>query len=149
MIKYVKGSVFDTDCDIIAHGCNCRGGFGKGVAYHMALLHPKAKQFYMQKYRYLHGWKLGDVQYVSSKGKIIANCATQDKYWKTGDTKEPLAVYWAIRSCMVKLFHYASIYNLTVAMPKIGAGLAGGDWDEIEKIIEEASEGLTVKVYVL
>jgi len=148
MIEYVKGSVFDTDCDIIAHGCNCRGGFGKGVAYHMAKLHPRAKEWYLKKHK-AGDWTLGDVQFLNSKDKIIANCATQDTYWQTGDKKEVLANYWAIRSCMVKLAYFADINRMTVAMPKIGAGLAGGDWDKIEKIINHEFGEIPIKVYVL
>jgi hypothetical protein len=34
-------------------------------------------------------------------------------------------------------------------MPKIGAGLAGGNWDIIAKIIEEESGTVEVRVYVL
>lgn len=31
-----------------------------------------------------------------------------------------------------------SVYkNKTIGMPKIGAGLAGGDWNKIEKIIKK------------
>jgi hypothetical protein len=32
-------------------------------------------------------------------------------------------------------------------MPRIGSGLAGGKWEVIEKIVEEALEGLPVVVY--
>jgi len=147
MIQYIKGNVFDTDCDIIAHGCNCRGGYGKGVARAMSKIHPAAKNAYLTKHR-AEGWKLGDVQFVESHGKIIANCATQKNFWSKGK-KDVLVSYWAVRSCMDKLFNYAYKNNLTVAMPKIGSGLAGGDWEQIVKSIDRAANGQTVKVYVL
>lgn len=31
-IKYIKGSLLDTDAKIIVHGCNCQGVMGSGVA---------------------------------------------------------------------------------------------------------------------
>lgn len=34
-------------------------------------------------------------------------------------------------------------------MPKIGAGLAGGNWEIIEKIINEESIGTEIRVYIL
>lgn len=84
MVRYVKGDLFTTDCDLIAHGCNCRGGYGSGVAYTMAKLYPKAKYYYLDKYEE-DGWKLGDVQMVYQRdGKYIANCATQDAYLPRG-----------------------------------------------------------------
>ena len=36
-----------------------------------------------------------------------------------------------------------------VGLPKIGAGLAGGDWDVIAKIIEEELSGENVTIVVL
>ena len=43
MIHYAKGDLFDTDHQIIAHGCNCRGGYGAGIAGQMAKKYPKAR----------------------------------------------------------------------------------------------------------
>lgn len=36
-----------------------------------------------------------------------------------------------------KVARFSLINRLTIQMPKIGSGLAGGDWSEIEKIINE------------
>lgn len=62
---------------------------------------------------------------------------------------EPLADYSAIRECMEKVKRFAKMKHLTVAMPKIGAGLAGGDWKIIEKILEEVFTDHDVTVYTL
>jgi hypothetical protein len=37
---------------------------------------------------------------------------------------------------------------MAVQMPKIGSGLAGGDWTIIEKIIEETLEGVETFILV-
>ena len=41
--------------------------------------------------------------------------------------------------------------SLKIGLPKLGAGLAGGDWEIISTIIEEelCSRGLDVTIYVL
>jgi len=147
VINYVRGNLFSTDCDIIAHGCNCRGGFGKGIAAHMAKLYPKAREAYLRKYK-TEGWQLGDVQFVQNNGKIIANCATQDRYWKTG-AKTVLVECWAVRSCMAKIASYASAKKLSVALPRIGAGLAGGNWDKIKQILERELQNIDTVIYEL
>ena len=36
-----------------------------------------------------------------------------------------------------------------IGLPKIGAGLAGGDWNVIQKIIEEELPGENVTIVVL
>jgi len=146
MIKYVKGDLFEAKEDIIAHGCNCRGGFGSGVAYTMAMKYPKVRELYLEKYDE-EGWALGDVQYVHTvSGKIIANCATQDRFLPRGVCH---ADYDAITVAMVRLKVYAKNRGLSVAIPKIGAGLAGGDWDTVEGILNEVFSDYDVTVYCL
>ena len=146
MVKYVKGDLFSTDCDIIAHGCNCRGGFGSGVARIVALKYPKARELYLEKYEEV-GWKLGDVQFVTTvSGKIIANCATQDAYLPRGVCH---ASYDGILRAMDKVKCFAQPKNLSIAIPKIGAGLAGGDWSKIEKILNRVFSNYDVTVYYL
>ena len=146
MVKYIKGDLFSTDADIIAHGCNCRGGFGSGVAKIVATKYPKARHYYLDKFDE-DGWNLGEVQFVPQwNGKIIANCATQDKYGYSGELN---ADYDAIRLAMSKVKDYAKDKNLTIAIPKIGAGLAGGDWNTIEAILNEVFGDYDVTVYYL
>jgi O-acetyl-ADP-ribose deacetylase (regulator of RNase III) len=146
MVKYVKGDLFDTTCDIIAHGCNCIGAFGAGVAYMVAQNYPKAKDYYMDKFQE-DGWKLGDVQMVMQRdGKYLANCATQDGIFPRNVIH---ADYDAIRLCMEKVKHFAKDKGLSIAIPKIGAGLAGGDWNTIEGILNDVFSDYDVTVYYL
>lgn len=146
MVKYVKGDLFDTDCDIIAHGCNCRGGYGSGVAYMMAMRYPKAREMYLEKFED-EGWKLGDVQFVRTHdGKVIANCATQAAYLPRGKCH---ADYAAIHASMNAVRDFAKTNHKSVAIPKIGAGLAGGDWKVIEKILNRVFSDYDVTVYHL
>jgi hypothetical protein len=46
---------------------------------------------------------------------------------------------------------FAKQQGATVHMPRIGAGLAGGDWGKISRIIEDelAGKGVEVTVYTL
>jgi O-acetyl-ADP-ribose deacetylase (regulator of RNase III) len=146
MIHYIQGDLFDTDAEVIAHGCNCKGGFGSGVAGIMARKYPKAKHYYLDKHDE-EGWKLGDVQFVRQwNGKYIANCATQDAYYPRDRVH---ADYNAIRASMEKVKEFAKSKNMKIAIPKIGAGLAGGDWNIIEKILNDVFSDYDVTVYYL
>lgn len=146
MLKYKEGDLFQTDCDIIAHGCNCRGGYGSGVAYTMSRDYPKARDMYLEKFEE-DGWNLGDVQFVLQRdGKYIANCATQYNYLPRGPRH---ANYDAIEECMGKVKDFAKHKGLSIAMPKIGAGLAGGEWFVIEKILQKVFTDYDVTVYYL
>lgn len=145
MVTTVKGDVFRSGAGIIAHGCNCRGGYGSGVAGIMARKYPKARNAYIEKFQ-TEGWQLGDVQFVGFASIVIANCATQKAYLPRGRRHVD---YDAIRTCMIKVKEFAKVSGLTVAMPKIGAGLAGGDWGTIKKILKEVFTDYDVTVYHL
>jgi len=141
----VEGDVFASGANVIAHGCNTKGGFGSGVAGIMAKKHPSARTSYLSKYR-TEEWQLGDVQFVLSTGVIIANCATQKDYLPRGKRH---ADYDAIRICMTKVKDFAKEYGYTIAIPKIGAGLAGGDWKIIKKILDEVFADYDCAVHYL
>jgi O-acetyl-ADP-ribose deacetylase (regulator of RNase III) len=146
MIIYKKGDLLQAPEDVIAHGVNCVGGFGSGVAGQIAKKFPKAKAYYLEKYED-EGWKLGDVQFVKVYGeRYIANCATQYEYYPRDRVH---ADYPAIEQAMKTLKEYCQENNKTVAIPKIGAGLAGGDWVKIEEIINNVFEDYPITVYYL
>lgn len=145
-VTEIKGDLFETDCQVIAHGVNCRNGFGSGVAGQIAKIHPFAKRLYHRKFEE-EGWRLGEIQVVSDRhnNRFFMNCATQDKYGYDG---EVLVNYEAVRTCMEKARDYCKKYGFTLAIPKIGCGLAGGDWKIVKDILNEVFTEMEVKVYV-
>lgn len=132
-----KGNLFDTSCKIIAHGVNCRGGFGSGVALQIAKRYPEVKLAYLKKHQSHEKWKLGDVQYVLVMNHIIANMATQYDY---GRVVKLYADYPSINKCFESILKFATELNVSVAMPKVGCGLAGGDWNIVCKLLQSSQE---------
>ena len=147
MIVYKTGDVLASTEKRIAHGCNCSGGFGSGFAKAVAQLYPSVRQAYLHRYN-TRGWKLGECQILGvgdGTGREIANCATQQRYGKPDEG--PYVSYPAIRQVFRDLCS-SSWRDGGFAIPKIGAGLAGGNWDIISKIIEEESGDVEVRVYI-
>lgn len=144
MVKIVKGDLFKGEVDIIAHGCNTKNGFGSGVAGTIALQHPRAKIEYHAKF-FKDGWELGDVQFVMSNSQTIANCATQNEYYPRNKVH---ADYYSIRVAMEKVKAFAKAGNFSVGMPRIGCGLAGGDWSIVKDILDEVFSDYDVTVFV-
>lgn len=151
-IKLIQGDLFTAKCDIIAHGCNCSGGFGSGVAGQIAKRWPRVREAYLQKYQ-KSGWKLGEIQLVFSTNDlelpIIANIATQEDFGYDGQL---YVDYKAVKTGLNKVFKYCNEHNLSVALPKIGCGLAGGDWDKVYQIIQTLSSkypSVAIEVYEL
>lgn len=135
-IQYINGNLFDTSRQIIGHAVNCRGGFGSGVAGQIARLYPLVRTAYLSKFK-SEGWHLGEIQVVPVKDKIIVNCAMQDTYGRSGIHVN----YEACFQAFCKLFRYASMHQDGIALPKVGSGLAGGQWNLVE---EQLLKALTI-----
>lgn len=145
MIRIIKENVMNFKEDIMAHGCNCVGGFGAGVALAVAKMHPEVKAAYLSRHRQ-KPWTIGEVQVVKLQNdKHIANVMTQKNYLPRG---VDLFEYDAFRSICKELKQLCVKNSWSLAFPKIGAGLAGGDWSRIYKIMEEELVDIDVCVYV-
>lgn len=134
MLKYVKGDLLAVRTGIIGHGVNCRGAFGSGVAGQIARMYPQVRKLYLQRHTTI-GWQLGDVQFIDltkmDPKLIVANIASQDDY----GTDKVNVDYSGLAIGLEKVFRFAELENLPVALPKIGCGLAGGSWETVERII--------------
>jgi O-acetyl-ADP-ribose deacetylase (regulator of RNase III) len=145
-IKYVKSDLLEAQEKVLLHSCNSLGVMGAGVAKLIREKWPKAYQDYRDSYD-SYGLPLGSI--VSSKqpdGKIILNAITQDTFGRTGVHVS----YWAIANVIYQLDQNSAVQKIgLVAMPMIGAGLAGGDWNVIEAIIENTAKNFQPVVYHL
>ena len=141
-ITYIKGDLFKTEHTHILHGCNAQGVMRSGVAAIVRRDYPEAYEDYLRIYRE-EGLFLGFIHPCKSKDKIIINAITQHLFGKNG---KRFVSYDAVAECMNKV----NIMNIqSVAMPKIGAGLGGGDWNVIEQIIISEVKNIPVYVYEL
>lgn len=149
-IIYRKGDLLECEEKIIVHGCNAQGRMGAGVAKAIRAKYPKAYREYIRAHQ-TNGLELGQVICVDCGDKLIINAITQEHY---GRAPIRYVSYTAVRKCMVRVNHFFDApcyahYTKQVAMPKIGAGLAGGDWDVIAQIIEEESTNFQPVIYEL
>lgn len=133
-MQYIEKDITTVDFGIVAHGVNCQGAMGSGVA---KAIKEKWPQIYV---RYLQAGTgetmLGAVDLIDVKPDtdqlFVANCYTQLFYGNNGR----FANEDAIAQALDRVMQYAAYYNLPVYLPKIGAGLGGLDWEkEVEPII--------------
>lgn len=150
MLKYIEGDLLKSEETFIIHGCNCWKVMGSGIAAQIRTKYPQAADADMNT-----AWgdrdKLGT--YSSATGftdgglkRIIINAYTQFDF----GTDKRNVDYEAIKEVFTKLCKdYPEIE--TFAMPKIGAGLARGDWPTIEKILDTVSANYrkTFHIYIL
>lgn len=142
MMKVIQGDLLKAALEgrfnLIIHGCNCHCTMGAGIARGIKTLFPEA---YEADRSTVKGdmTKLGTISWAQvERGEqeiIIINAYTQFDY--TG--AEVLVDYRAVRDCMKLVKQQFS--GKRIAYPKIGAGLAGGEWSRIASIIEEELAG--------
>ena len=146
-IEYRKGDLFETDVKTIIHGCNAQGVMGSGVAKIIRDKFPKAYERYRTEYEQHHNLKMGSIVVVPCDDKIVVNAITQEFFGRDG---KRYVSYDAVDDCMKRINEMCEIYGITeVAMPQIGAGLGGGSWEVIEKIIENQLDKVKPIVYTL
>lgn len=162
MIKIVKGNLLDATEDIIAHQVNCCGVMGAGVAKQIRENFPGAYRHYREECDSAHFEEelLGECmllwcscKYDPDCYKGIANLFGQVFYGGGKAHTNEEALRYALKSLAVQLYRYHIVTERplkNIAMPyKIGCGLAGGNWDNIYKIIEEELADFNVTLYKL
>jgi O-acetyl-ADP-ribose deacetylase (regulator of RNase III) len=143
-IEYVKGDLLQTNIRHIMHGCNSHGVMGSGVAKAIRDKYPQAFRDYNDTYNN-YGLELGNIVVsVQDDGKVIHNAITQKDYGR--DPSRVYVSYWAIAESFRKINQWGIS---EIAIPKIGAGLANGDWRVIEAIIKNTLTTTKPYVYVL
>lgn len=135
MVTYIEnGDIFALqDVQGYAHGCNCVGAMGKGIALQFKQKYPDMYMEYKKKCS-SGEYVLGDVfEYVAGNVHIY-NLATQ-RSWKTRAEIE------AVRSSLRRMLELAQSRSVhSIALPKIGAGLGGLKWEDVKAEINAAAE---------
>ena len=149
MINYIEGDVLlaleKGELDVVLHGCNCQGGFGSGIAGQIARKWPHVRDAYLRLHR-SGGTILGFFQPVLiGNDQFIVNAGTQDRYMPRGVVH---ADYDAINDVLESLKLYTTNKHQRIGIPKIGSGLAGGDWEEVERIALKHFSDRDITVYI-
>ncbi len=130
---------------IIVHCCNNIGVWGAGFTGSISKKWTRPEAMYLKKKSYV----LGNIELISVENNIqICNMIGQ-RGVKSPSNPEPVN-YKAIEIGLKTLSAYMNLNKVKVlVMPKIGCGLAGGKWTEIEPIIKEAfrKSRVTINVY--
>ena len=141
-MKILRGDLIELakagELDVIVQGCNCQCRMGRGIALTIKQQFPEAYTADCQT-------KTGDrdklgtftTAHIDRDGYnfTIVNGYTQFNWQGEG----VLADYEAIRSVFRQV--KAQFHGLRIGYPKLGAGLARGDWEIISKTIEAELAG--------
>lgn len=119
----------------ILHQVNCQGAFGAGFAKEIANRWPQARQDYIDGLK--QGAYLGD--FIASKVSnecTIVHLYGQEYYGNGKKSGKCFTDYDALENSIKKFKE--SYPNSNAVCPKfIGCGLAGGDWQKVENILNK------------
>lgn len=149
MLIYKNGDLLKSDCTVIMHQANCFKTMGAGIAKSISKLYPAVDQA-DKDYPDNAEDRLGKFSYAIVNKITIANLYGQYHYGRGKQTN-----YEALENSIDKFLIYAktnkNIDITKIGVPKIGAGLAGGNWNLIEGILNRQSQkhGIDIYIYIL
>ncbi len=152
-VRYRVGDATAPSADgnkIIAHICNDQGAWGKGFVLALSRRWQQPAESFKSWFKEGGDFGLAGVQFVQVEPDVwVANMIGQHGL-KTQKGVPPIR-YEALRTCLEAVASKAKELGATVHMPRIGCGLAGGEWSKVEPIIIETlcEKGIEVTVYDL
>jgi O-acetyl-ADP-ribose deacetylase (regulator of RNase III) len=129
-VEYRTGDLFEQGLPALAHGVNCRGGMG-GIAGVFAAKWPRMRDEY-QAVCSIGALQPGDVlPWTAPDGTLVYNCATQLE--PGADARLD-----AIQDSLAAAVHDAEARGIDqIGMPRIGAGIGGLQWPEVQEAVEQ------------
>lgn len=131
MIRYIHGDIFESGASLLINPVNCVGVSGAGLAL-------KFRQKYPENFRSYRAWCDGGRSYpgtiyiskIQPDGKIIGNMTTKKHWREKSNILDIIAGLAALRAFFI-------VYpGVSCALPKVGCGLGGLDWQEVRKAVD-------------
>lgn len=138
MLTLITGNILESTAECLVNTVNCEGFMGKGIAYQFKKAFPKNNEDYVRACR-TGELTVGKIHTFYENGKTIINFPTKDK-WRE---KSQL---WYIEKGMDELTNFIQAQNIkSIAIPPLGCGNGGLEWDEVQKIIFDRASKLDNK----
>lgn len=154
MLHYVEGDLLQSNCTVIMHQANCQKIMGAGIAKSIASMYPLAERVdkdnpHSPQDRY-GSYTLA----VNPNGVTVVNLYGQLNPGRANKNVQDERVQ-KLESAIHSAFHLlnsnqvSSINSSKVGLPYgIGCGLAGGDWEKVEKMLETVSSFHNIDIYL-
>ena len=142
MISYTTGNILESGADCLVNTVNCEGYMGKGIAYQFKLKYPRNYEYYVKECRAKRMYP-GRVLAFCEDGKMILNFPTKDK-WREKSSEE------YIENGMSSLVKQIVDLNIkSIAIPPLGCGNGGLDWNRVKEIIERHIQTIKNKYEII
>ncbi len=141
-IEFIKSDLFTIEAEAHVNTVNCVGVMGKGVA-------AECRKRYPELYRAYQGvcsrgeLQPGDTWTWTSGSTMIFNVATKD-HWRN-----PSQYIWVAKGLISLKKEILRTGVQSVAIPALGCGNGGLDWQKVRKMVIKCLSDLPVKIYVV
>ena len=146
-IEFVSGDLFANAHGVqaLAHGCNCQGSMGAGIAKEFRERYPAMYQQYRARCKAEpRQFNLGDAWLWKAEDQTwVFNLGTQEGVWRAR------ASYQAIEAALTSMRQQADREGIpSIAIPRIGAGYGGLSWKKVRAIVEKVFADWAGTLYV-
>lgn len=136
MLQFIKNkNIFNIDAKYLVNPVNCVGVMGKGLALEFKKKYPK--MFYTYKL-YCNNRKInpGHITFIADGDHVIVLFPTK-RHWRDRSKKEDIDNGLKDLSEQIDII-LATGNNFTIAIPRIGCGLGGLNWEcQVKPLINE------------
>jgi O-acetyl-ADP-ribose deacetylase (regulator of RNase III) len=145
MIKFLKGDLLKSDAQALVNAVNTVGVMGKGIALQFKNRYPENYKVYKEACK--NGeLSIGKILVVKEgdliNEKFIVNFPTK-QHWRNSSEIS------YIHDGLIALQKAIKEYDIqSIAIPPLGCGLGGLDWDVVRPMIIEALQDLDVNIYI-
>ncbi len=146
MIKYLTGNILDSSAQALVNTVNTVGVMGKGIALQFKKAYPNNYKAYKQACKN-DKVEIGKLfvttdSNTNSGEKIIINFPTKKDWRKPSE-------YAFVEAGLKDLVQVIEGYNLeSVAIPPLGSGNGGLEWEKVKKIIHQYLSNLSTDILV-
>lgn len=128
VIKYTQGDIFESKCQAIINTVNCEGKMGKGLAYQFKKKFPEMEQEYVKVCK--KGELCPGKLHIYQENKfLIINFPTKNKW------REKSKIEYIINGLRKLKEEVVKRDIKSVAIPPLGAGNGGLNWNEVKSEI--------------
>jgi len=131
MIQYIRGNLFTSNAKVLINTVNTVGVMGKGIASDFKKYYPKMFEEYKELCN-TNRLNIGDLHLYKTSNKWILNFPTKE-HWRSPSKIE--FIEEGLKK-LVKEAHKLQIND--IAMPKLGCGNGGLDWEsQVKPLVEK------------
>ena len=146
MIIYKKGNILESEAEALVNTVNTQGVMGKGIALQFKNAFPSNYKVYQDICRN-GNFQIGDLLIVEENGlisgkKTIINFPTKTSWRKPSE-------YSYIEKGLEKLVQVIEDKKFnSIAIPPLGSGNGGLNWEIVKKMIEDKMSHLPIDVFI-